>query len=117
MALPAAVRFRDRREIARVLRGGVRVVTPIGRAVILPAGRGGGHILFVVSTKMSKKSSRRHWIRRQLDEWVRAHWGASPALTRFDTVVFVSPDAATSSRQELLWRAGAAFALLSRRYP
>lgn len=90
MALPAELRFPDRRRIRRVIETGVRIATPLGRIVAAPAPDGQGRILFAVSKAVSKKSSERNRIKRRLDEWARLN--RVPGLDRWDIVAFVSPN-------------------------
>ena len=78
--------------------------TPLGRVSILPSEHPIGRILFVVSTRVSKKSVRRHVIKRHLDEWVRRKAGD---LRGRDIVVLVRPDVGPVTRSELLERAEA----------
>ena len=104
MALLSSLRFRDRREVRRVLNKGRRIETPLGRVSLLASERAAGRILFVVSTRISKKSVRRHAIKRHLDEWVRL---VAHELRGRDIIVMVRPDVGPITRSELLRRADA----------
>lgn len=105
MALPRAMRFRDRRALQHILKIGYRLATPLGKAVCIPPPRGAGRILFVISKAVAKKSPQRHRIKRQLDSWVLRE--GKPALHHRDIVVFVSPAAATEPPRDLRRRARA----------
>ena len=94
MALPRAMRFRNRRQLRHLLNAGRRFRTPLGTAVTTPSPRGRGRILFVVSKAVAKKSSARHRIKRQLDAWAMEQ--VQKFLSQRDIVVFVSPAAAAS---------------------
>ncbi|MBI4132525.1 MAG: ribonuclease P protein component [Candidatus Sungbacteria bacterium] len=95
MALPRAMRFRDRRELRRLLRVGRRFRTPLGTAIAVPSPRGCGRVLFVISKAVAKKSTVRHRIKRQLDAWAAEY--AKELLSGRDIVVFISPAAAAST--------------------
>lgn len=103
MALPRAMRFAGSAEVRAHLGAGRRLWTPLGRAVLNVRGR--GRALFVVPSTVSKRSTVRNRIRRQLDGWAAGL--AARSLKGLDLVVFVSPDARALSAAELRQRAGA----------
>lgn len=87
-------------------------MTPLGSAAVAPIVDGeSGRVLFVVSSRVARKSSERHQIKRRLDGWVLARGG----VRRSDVVISVSPEAARATQKELERRAGETFAELSRR--
>lgn len=102
MALPARMRFRERNAVRRVIARGFRIEIPLGRVSVLPAETEQGRILFVASTRVAKKSTNRHAIKRQLDEWARAH---EEVVRGLDVVVHVRADSANLGLGELLNRA------------
>jgi ribonuclease P protein component len=101
MALPARMRFRDRGAVRRVITRGFRIEIPLGRVSILPKGKEQGRILFVVSTRVAKRSVDRHGIKRRLDEWARAN---QQAISNWDIVVLIRTDSAKLAQRELLDR-------------
>lgn len=82
-------RFASRREIARVIRNGRRIILRLGRVSALPASGPVGRVLFVVPKTVSKKSTVRNRIRRILVAWARER--SITRLIRQDLVVFVNP--------------------------
>lgn len=70
---------------------GRRFFNPVARVAFLPARRAGGRAAFVVSAKVSKKSSERNRLKRRLSEMVRLATKnqALPA----DAVFMVNPGA------------------------
>lgn len=92
------MRFRDRDAVRRVIARGFRIEIPLGRVSILPKGKGQGRILFVISTRVAKRSTDRHFIKRQLDEWARAH---QQDISNWDIVVLVRTDSAKLTQKEL----------------
>lgn len=90
MARSGSLRFSGRREVRELLAQGRQEGTDLGRAVWgrSPSPRGAA-ILFVVSKKVSKRSTERNRIRRQLTEAFRKCWQDQPFAIR--AVVYVSP--------------------------
>lgn len=86
-------RFTSRREIARIIRNGRKIMLPVGRVSALPASGPAGRILFVVPKTVSKKSTVRNRIRRILAAWARERDVAR--VLGQDLVVFVNPALAT----------------------
>lgn len=100
-------RFASRREIARVIRNGRRIILPLGRVSVLPASGPAGRVLFVVPKTVSKKSTVRNRIRRILVAWAR-EWNIARRI-RQDLVVFVNP-ALGASRADAIRAAAEAMA-------
>lgn len=88
MSLPRSLRFASRGEVKDLLRRGERLVTPLGRVVWVRARRRKGRILFVVSTRVSKRATVRNRIKREFDGWLTRHarWPLEA-----DAMVFVNP--------------------------
>ena len=90
MAGLGSLRFSGRREVRELLTRGRPLRTGLGRAVWnRPPSPWGTGILFVVSKKVSKRSTERNRIRRQLTEAFRKRWRERPFAIR--AVVYVSP--------------------------
>lgn len=108
MALPRSRRFPDRRSIRALMADGVTLMTPLGR---IRWRRARGRVLFVVSTYVSKKSSERHRLKRELEHWVERFW-RPPA--EVEAIISVSRALAAATRAERWRLAARSFELLGR---
>lgn len=108
MALPRSRRFPDRRAVRALMANGATLITPLGR---IRWRRARGRVLFVVSTYVSKKSSERHRIKRELEHWVERFW-RPPA--EVDAIISVSRALAAATRAERWRLAARSFELLDR---
>lgn len=87
-------------------------MSPIGRITARPAEPDGGRILFVVSKRVSKKSTERNRIKRRLGEWARQQFGTQGRT--HDVVVFVNPLLAELTKKEFHARTAEAVIYMKR---
>jgi ribonuclease P protein component len=88
MALPRFLRFESRGEVKDFLRRGAQLSTPLGRAVCAVPRSRRGRILFVISTRVSKRATVRNRIKRELDGWLTRQ---ARGPLEVDAVIFVNP--------------------------
>jgi len=113
MALPKHLRFPNRRLVRAAMTYGQRLPSPLGTLWLSRPPDGRGRVHFIVSTRVSKKSTVRHRLQRQLDGWAARRWAASPPPVSI--LVLVHPAAAASGRGELTRRAEAMGRVILRR--
>ena len=89
---PRAFRFNGRRDVAGVLRHGRRAKTDLGRVVWTRVrSPDEARVLFVVPKTVSKKSTVRNRIRRQMAEALRRQWREEPPAIA--AVIYIDPPA------------------------
>src|SRR3989338_6580713 len=94
-----SLRFRRRIEVRRTVRSGRSFESALGRVVWLRVvSPQESRVLFVVSTKVSKRSTARNRIRRQLSEALRRFW--RQRLFPVAAVIFVHPPVAAMPSRE-----------------
>lgn len=91
MARRKSERLTDRNEISRILKRGRRWRSALGLTVTEPAAGGRGRCLFIISSRVSKKSTVRNRLRRRLNEWARRE-NISQRLSK-NVIVLVAPGA------------------------
>lgn len=104
MTRQVAWRLKDRRGVKRLIQRGRRFRSVLGLVSWLPSPVRRGQLLFIVSSKVSKKSTVRNRLRRRLHEWARQS-KIVEGLGK-DAVILVGPGAAALSPARL--RQGAA---------
>lgn len=106
MALPAAMRFPNRRAIQRVRQVGQRRRAVLGTVTALPEPHAGGQVLFIVPRRVSRRSAERNRLRRHLEAWAEEHRHRMRGVA---VVVVVSPALTGASRRVLREAAATTF--------